>query len=226
VSAVRAADKPVPVLRVTGSARLEATPDELRVSFAVISQDASVDRAMRDNSRRTTNVLEALRRAGVEDADLETAGFTVQPEFDHAGARGGRAPKIVGYTVRNTVTATTTDLTLAGELIEKSVDAGADSVSGVVFGLADPQAHRARAIAEATAHARADAEALAAAAGLSLAGVVEITLDPQGGGYRPYTQPYGLRGMAADAVAAPPLQPGGVTLSARVQMVYAVGARH
>lgn len=217
------AEEVPPTLVVTGSGVAEVDPDQLEVSFAVVSEAKTTEDAMEDNARRMRRVMEALRRAGIEDEDLETVGFNVSPRYDYGTNTNRREPKIIGYSVRNTVRARTLNLELAGELIETGVDAGADSVSGVSFGLADPQSHRAEAIALATANARADAEALAAAAGLSLNGILEITLDP-GQEYRPYRAQAEM-GSRVMADGAPPMQPGEVSLSARVRIVYEVSER-
>ena len=215
------ADGAPPTLVVTGSGVAEVEPDQLEVSFAVVSQSASTEEAMDDNAKRMRKVMAALERAGIAEDDLETVGFSVSPNYDYSNRRDGVPPKITGYTVRNTVRARTLELELAGELIETGVDAGADSVSGVDFGLADPQAHRAQAIAIATANARADAQALADAAGLELAGILEIVLDPTDS-YRPYQARNEMASARVMSDGAPPMQPGEVSLSARVRVVYVV----
>ena len=210
-----------PHLAVTGSAELEVAPDQVRVSFAVESEAESVDKAMRDNTRRMNDVFDALRKAGLEDDDLETTGFSVRPRYDRnrSVSRDNGAPRIVGYTVVNSVAATTTRLEMVGELIETGVDAGSNRVSGVSFGLQNPQVHRAEAIRRAAEHARSDAEALAQAAGVRLVRVLELTLDPQ----QNYQPRYEMA-MTADArgSAAPPISPGEVSLSARVRIVYRI----
>jgi len=206
-----------PTLAVTGSAAVDVPPDQLEITFAVVSEAEEVADALEDNSRRMRRVLDALRKAGVRDDDLETAGFSINPQYARNRSTN-EAPRIVGYSVQNSAVARTTRLDLAGKLIEEGTDAGANRVSGLAFGLQNPQDHRNEAIAKATAHARADAEALADAAGLTLAGVLEITLDPGQQTYRPSM----MRGMEAMADAAPPIQPGDVSLSARVRVVYEI----
>jgi len=219
VGVARAETAP-PTLVVTGSGEAEVEPDQLEVSFAVVSQAEQTEDAMEDNAERIRRVIRALERAGVEEDDIETVGFSVSPNYDYSNRRNGEPPRITGYTVQNTIRVRTLDLSKAGELIEEGVKAGADRVSGVNFGLADPQAHRAKAIAEATTNARRDAEALAEAAGLELAGILEITLDPAHD-YRPYAarQEMATRAMSD---AAPEIRPGEVSLTARVRVVYEV----
>jgi hypothetical protein len=210
-----------PHLAVTGSAQLDVAPDQVRVTFAVESEAESVDKAMRDNTRRMNDVFDALKKAGIEEDDLETTGFSIRPQYDRNRniSRENGGPRIVGYVVVNSVVAKTTRLEMAGELIETGVDAGANRVSGLSFGLQNPQDHRAEAIRQATMHAKSDAEALAQAAGVRLVQIIEVTLDPQ----QDYTPRYELT-MSADARGggAPPISPGEVSLSARVQMVYEI----
>ncbi len=219
IPTARAANESIPILSVTGSASIEVAPDQLQVTFAVVSESTNVEDAMKDNSKRMRDVLSALTKAGVEEDDLETLGFSIQPKYNYNNRNNNEPPKITGYTVSNTVLATTPNLELAGELIEEGVNAGANRVSSLNFGLQHPQDHRAKAIAQATANARADAEALAAAANLTLTGVLEITLDPQNNSYQPYAR---NREMAAMSDAAPPINPGEVSLTARVRIVYKV----
>jgi len=207
-----------PTLAVTGSAAVDVPPDQLEITFAVVSEAEEVADALEDNSRRMRRVLDALRKAGVRDDDLETAGFSINPQYARSRSTN-EAPRIVGYAVQNSAVAKTARLDLAGKLIEEGTDAGANRVSGLSFGLQNPQDHRNKAIAKATEHARADAEALAQAAGLTLDGVLEITLDPGQQTYRPAM----MRGeFAAMSDAAPPINPGDVSLSARVRIVYRI----
>ena len=206
-----------PILTVTGAAAVDVPPDQLEITFAVVSEAEEVADALEDNSRRMRRVLDALRKAGVNDDDLETAGFSINPQYARSRT-SNEAPRIVGYTIQNSAVARTTRLDLAGRLIEEGTDAGANRVSNLSFGLQNPQDHRAEAIAQAATNARADAEALAEAAGLTLDGVLEITLDPDQQTYRPSM----MRGMEAMASDAPPIQPGDVSLSARVRIVYRI----
>ena len=99
--------------------------------------------------------------------------------------------------------------------------AGANTIDGLRFDLADPRAHRDEAIRQATAHALHDARTLAAAAGVALSRVLSIDLDrsatPVGASYRP---------MAAEAArAAPPVTPGDVTVRASVTVVYEIAGK-
>ena len=212
-----------PVLTVSGSGSVEVAPDELSVSFAVVSEEDTVDAAMADNSSRMDRVLSALRKEGLTDDQIATSGFSIHPRYNHHSQRNGKPPEIIGYTVNNSVVVRTAELESAGDLIEVGVDAGANRVSGLRFGLQNPQDHRAKAIAQATANARADAEALAIAAGVRLVSVREISLMPQ---YNNSPVLMERSAMSMDASGTPPIVAGDVSLSASVTIVYEIEPAH
>ena len=63
------------------------------------------------------------------------------------------------------------------DILQKSNEAGANTVQIQGFDLADPRAYRKEAIRTATQNAIADAEALAGAANLELVRIININLD-------------------------------------------------
>jgi len=216
----------VPTMQVTGRSDLEIEPDELRLALSVVTEGGrteAVDDLTEDNSEKVERVLKALRDAGVAEEDIKTGRFNIYPRYERSGGR--TAPRIVGYRVENEVVVETPLIAEAGRLIERAVDAGANQVSSVTFGLRDEQASRADAIARAARNARADAEALANAAGVRLAGVLQISLDQPNVGFPSPMLRMQERGMAAaqgDSGPAPPISPGKVTVRASVTMIFEI----
>ncbi len=222
-AADHAVDPALPVLTVTGVGVMEVDPDEVRIVLSVVTEggeDDSLKSLTRDNSQRVNRLLDRMSQLGLTDSELETGRFSVQPRYTYP-QRGG-APKIVGYSVENQVRIETTKLELAGTIIEEAVNAGANRVQSVSFGLSDERTARAETIAKATANARADAEALAAAAGVKLVRKLRIDLDqPQMSAPQPVMRMETARAMVAeDTAAPPPLKPGSVNLRASVTIVY------
>ena len=212
-------DVHIPTLTVSGNAVVTAAPDQARVRLAVITEDANATDAARDNARLTTAVIRALVNAGANQNDIETAGFSVEPQYDYSRQRDGKSPVIIGYRVSNEVLVTTLELGKAGDLIGAGIEAGANRVNSLQFTLRDNTAQRAEAITLAAAAARADATALAAASGVSLKGVHRIDLVPS------YVQPvrrdFGRSAVAMES-AAPPINPGDIEVRAQVNIVYEI----
>ncbi len=212
-----------PKLTVRGEAQLEKPADQLRLRLGVVSEAAEATEALNENSRRMSDVVAAIRKAGLDKAEYETGRFQIQPVHTRRPRAAGPdwRPQIIGYQVTNALSIKTKKLELAGELIEAANEVGANSINVIGFDLADPRQYRAEAIKAATANALADARALADAAGLELVRILSITLDeqrrqPLGGGFG------GGRVMAAEAAIAPPIAAGDVTVRATVRIVYEI----
>ena len=110
------------------------------------------------------------------------------------------------------------DLADLGDVLDAVVKSGANTLGGVSFGLSEPRAAEDAARRAAVEDARARAALYAEAAGVTLGAVQQITEDS-------FAQPM-ARMMAAEAAMAdaapPPVAPGELTVSARVQVVYAI----
>jgi hypothetical protein len=93
---------------------------------------------------------------------------------------------------------------------------GANNVNGISFLVSDEKqlSLRNEALTAAVTRARADADAVAKAAGLTIAGVKEITV---GGAYVPVPR---AEMSYADKAVATPLQPGEMTVTASVSVTY------
>src|SRR5690606_36677150 len=87
-------------------------------------------------------LIEALKASGIEARDIQTSGFSVNPNYVYTDARDENGyslpPRINGYQVSNTVTVTVRDLDALGSILDKSVTAGATTVIGIDFAVADP----------------------------------------------------------------------------------------
>lgn len=212
-------------LHVRGTAELEKPADQLRISIGVVTEDDDATQAMNDNSRRMRRVLEAVEDAGLEDDEYETGSFQVRPVYSQRPPRQQMEenwrPRIIAYSVTNTINVKTQQLELAGEIIQAANEAGANTIDSIQFTLADARTHRAEAIAVATANARQDARALAGAAGVQLVRVLEVRLD-DAQPIRP-PQPFGYeRAMATQADSSAPVSPGDVTVRSSVNLVYEI----
>jgi hypothetical protein len=213
-----AAAEPVPVLTVTASATVEATPDVATLSAGVVTQAPDAAAALAANSTRMTEVVAALRKAGVAERDIQTSQLSVQPQYRY---REGQAPLITGYQAMNSVSVRLRDMARVGPVLDTLVKVGANSVSGPDFMVDKPEPLLDAARAQAVKAARARAELLAAAAGVQVVRVLSIR---EGASFEPEFRPM-MRTMAMDSVAAappPPVAPGETRLTAQVTVSFEI----
>ena len=215
---------PERVIRVTGTGQVRAAPDQATADFAVETTGATAQAAAAENAQRMERVIAALVRAGVPRERIETRDYNVFPDFDPRSMETGE-PRIRGYRVMNTVSATLHDIARVGQVIDAALQAGANRVHGVRFGLRDPQRFRQQAIADAVRRARTDAESMAAALGVQLglvrdAQIVDFMVQPP--------VMYARDAMASMAESAPTrINPAEQMVQASVAVTYSLGAvRH
>ncbi|HUF57149.1 MAG TPA: SIMPL domain-containing protein, partial [Thermohalobaculum sp.] len=168
---------------------------------------------------RTTRVIEEIRAAGVEPSDIQTANFSVYPVYEQGGPeRIGEGPAIAGFRVSNEVVARVRDIDSIGQVMASVVDAGANRINSLSFGIEDDTGLRDEARRDAVENARHLAELYAGAAGVSLGDVLSISDAVQGP--RPVDAPMMRMEMAqSDAV---PIERGENTVTATVDMTWEI----
>src|SRR5690606_28478513 len=129
--------------------------DIATVSAGVVTQAADADAAMRANAAQMERVMAAVRRAGIAERDVQTAGVNVHPQYDY---RDGSTPKITGYQASNTVNLNVRDIGDLGAVLDALVASGANQVHGPSFDVDQKDAayDEARRAALTKARARAD----------------------------------------------------------------------
>lgn len=130
-----------------------------------------------------------------------------------------RAVPAVIYRANNTVEVVVRDVSKASRVLQAAVEAGANNVWNVSFGIDDTKALEADARAKAIADARARAEALAKLEGLTLGSVISVS-EVIGRG------PISPMPMFASAEAkfggGPSLSPGEVSMGMSIEVVFAL----
>jgi uncharacterized protein YggE len=157
-------------ITASGSASVSATPDKAMVDVGVSTQATTAQDASTQNATQVSSVLTAMRFVLGAGADIKTISYSLNPVFS-----SGANPTIIGYIASNTVEATLTDLTLIGKVIDVSIAAGANRVSGIRFGLQNQDPVQAQALKAAAAVALAQAKAIASGLGVQTGIVVQAS---------------------------------------------------
>jgi uncharacterized protein YggE len=155
-----------------GEARI--SPDRAAVFIGVQTHAATAAAAGADNARRQRAILDTLRSLGLPSEQLSTSNYTVSPQMQYT-PNGAAPPRVIGYTVTNTVRADVQRIDDVGLVIDAALAKGANEISNLQFFSSKADSVRRVALAIAVANARADADALARAAGGSVGGVLELS---------------------------------------------------
>ena len=163
---------PFESVTVSGNGRATVTPDRFTFSVGVQTVGATVDDAVAENNRKVAAVIAALKKAGAQDKDIQTAQFSIYPQQDY---QQGKLPRILGYQVSNNINVRSEKVGDAGRLLGVAVAAGVNHSSGINFEVSDPARGRDQGLRAAFDDARAKAALLAQAAGRTLGRAITIT---------------------------------------------------
>ncbi len=184
---------------VSGEGSVGAAPDFARVTLGVTTAGKEAGEAMAANAKSVSAVLAAIKAEGVASVDIQTSGLSISPMFSNQRSNAQEAQTITGYNVSNTVAVTVRDIPRLGPLLDKAVEAGANTMYGVAFGQNNVSALLDKARPLAVADAKRKAEIFARAGGAKLGRLMELSEET-------VAQPLAFRGRAYApmATSAPP----------------------
>jgi uncharacterized protein YggE len=196
------------LVTVIGEGTVSVPPDMANVYLGVTTQAASAREASDANARRMTALLTVIKSGGIAENDIQTSSLSLQPQMG-----GGNTPRITGFQASNQVTVRVRDLSALSALLDKTIAAGANDVSGIEFSVSDRSRALDRARKDAVDDARRKAELFAAAAGAKVGAVVTI----QETTHQPPVRPM-MRTMRE--AASVPIEPGEQKLQVSVTIAY------
>jgi len=200
-------------IKVTGQGEVAGTPDTLTIDLGVSVQGKSVTDVVRSAATLAEGLISALKESGVATEDIQTANYSIYPEYDYRND----TRTLLGYRVTNTLSAKIRDIDAAGSIIDGATAAGGDAVqvSGVRFSIEDNESMLDSARERAWEDALAKAEQLASLSGVTLGAPMSIveTLS---------TPPTPVFRSDLEATSATPIQPGSESVTVTLNVEFAI----
>jgi len=206
-------------IEVTADGEATAEPDRatIRVAVTATGNDSG---AVRDELAASDEALrEALTDWGLDEDDIRTDQYDVRESYETR-----ENPDRTRYQGVHRYAIALDDVDAVGEVIDVAVDAGADEVQRIEFGLSEEREREVRetAIENAMANADDDAGTLADSSGLEITGAYSVSTANAG------VTPYRVSDAAAmaesdgaDAGASTGVETGDVSVRVSVNVVYA-----
>ncbi len=161
---------------VTGEGKATAAPDTAILDLTVLRDAKTAREALTANNDAMSKVLDAMKKSGIADRDLQTGSIVIQPQYVYPNEKNGlKAPSITGYSVSNSLTVRVRDLSKVGDVLDQSVTLGVNQGGNLTFINDDPAAIINEARRRAVADAINKAKTLADSAGVGLGRVIEIS---------------------------------------------------
>ncbi len=230
LAAAPAAAQNVPIALAPGEVLLNVQedgvhrvrPDVMELSAGVVTTGRTAREALASNNALAERLLAAVRSRGIAPADVRTEELSVRPQLNGGGlgADDGAPARIAGYVATNRLTLRLRDLSKAPEIVSGLFEAGANSVEGPRFDIADPAPARREARRAAVAAARREAEDYASALNMRVARVLRVS---ERGGFDSNASD-GIF-VTGSRIRATPLEPGELPVKVTVWVDYALVPR-
>ena len=217
-------------ISVAGEGKIEAKPDVAVFTVSVVTQAETVGEAQGENTKRSNDILEFLKKEGVAEKDLKTMGYNIQPQqqyFDNPPCYASpcpirKPPEIVAYEVRNSLEVKVRDFNKTDDLLSGVVEYGANEVGSVYFKIDDEEKIKEEARKKAIEDAKKKAKILAKDLGVRIKRIVSFS---ESGGDFPYQRAYaekayGMGGGADSVAATPQIEPGEQEVRVFVSVTY------
>jgi uncharacterized protein YggE len=199
---------------VSGKGEVQAAPDEALLNLGVQTEATSAQDALTQNNTLMQKVVNALKAANVSAQDIQTQTIQLSPNYKTDNTTGTRS--LQGYTASNIVQIHTQDLAHLGDLLDQAVAAGATSIENISFEVSDPSQYVDQARQAAVQDAQHKASQLASLTDTSLGPVLTIQESSQ----NPVPIVNQQITLAAGVASAVPVQPGLITITVNVQVVW------
>ena len=201
-------------LDVNATGEVTRVPDVAIISAGVVSRSTTATGALQDTANRMSRALAALKRAGIEDRDIQTSNVSLNPEYRYVE---NQPPQLVGYTASNTVTVRFRDVRNSGKILDALVAQGSNQINGPTLSVDKPESALDEARNKAIAIGRARAELYARSLGLRVVRVVSVN---ESGGSYPVPPPMPMYARADMAQAKTSIEPGEQKLQVNLAMTF------
>jgi len=199
-------------ITASGTGSVSLPPDVATVAAAVETNAPNANDAIAQNNAAYDRIVSSLSKLGIARGDVALLYYNVS--YNPRPATTAVAPgERYGYTVSRSFSVKVRAIASAGQISDACIAAGATSIEGVTFGLANAGAARVQATEKAVAEARNNAQAIAEAASLRIVGIKSIELTGGGPGPVPL-----MRAAAPSATTR--FDASNVNVTVSVSMVF------
>lgn len=211
--------KDISILRVDGHGEVKVNPDVASLSISVETNAAEARTAARENAEKMDKVLARLKTQISGKDNISTSSFHIIPIYEYDESR--KKSTLTGYRVTNKILIETENIRNIGKLIDSAIQAGANRLDSLRFSTDKKDLYRKQALEKAVIDAKETAGIVARAAGVSIVRVIEISPSYQMP-FPIYRDARETRKMAVAQAAPTQIEPGELTISSSVNMVFEI----
>jgi uncharacterized protein len=195
-------------IKVIGEGSVSAVPNEISMTIGTRTENRDVQEALKENSAVSNTLLQEIKNLGINDQQIETASFTINPKYDYSDGKS----TLTGYEVQHLFRVRVQDVKQAGDVYNATFSSGANVAQDLQFHVTNDDKYEQEAISKALLNAKEKAFTIANTLQLPI-NQIPILIEE---GFV-----YQSSGSSPKLLAAsPPIQAQSLTVSASVKVTY------
>ena len=196
---------------VYGNGTIKLVPDIGEITLGVVTEDKDLEKAQRENAKLSNDIIDKLNELGIEDDDIETVTYTVEPVYDYVEGR----QVFRGYRVTNLILVTIEDISKMGYIIDEVIKVGGNVVRNINFKVSNPEKYYKEALNLAVIDSINKAMGIGNTLGVLIEKVPKEIVE-ESPSYGPVLEP--VRYGAPEGTT--PIQPGKIEITSRVKSTF------
>lgn len=159
------------LFQTIGEGSASDEPDEAVIYFGVTKNASTVTSAQEQTNSSIKNILENLKNLGINDKDIKTTNYSVNPNYDFSSGQ-----RITGYNVTQNIELKLKEIKKTNDAIDAITGSGANLVGQIQFGFSDQAKEKLEQEArkEAVEEAKQRAQNIAKTAGIKLGKIINV----------------------------------------------------
>lgn len=130
------------IMEIHGEGSIKFKPDTAIIYVAVVTESKDVKKAQNENAIITNKVLDELKKLEIKEEDIETVSYNIKKTYDYIDGK----QIFKSYEVRNELKITVKDLEKVGDVIDTTVESGANIIEKVTFTISNPELYYRKAL--------------------------------------------------------------------------------
>lgn len=201
------------LVTVNGEGKIVVTPDLAYIDLGVQTKNVDASIAQQENAKLMTEVIKAIKAAGIDADDIKTTGYNLYQTYDYSADKQSDPY----YVASNIVNVKIKDISKVGTIIDAASNAGANNVNNIRFTVSDDSQYYQEALKLAMTNAKGKAAAIMSTFNKTPDMPYSVSEVSYGGTmYYDYSPAKAL----SESAVSTPIESGEITITANVSVGY------
>jgi len=201
-------------MTIKGYGEIKVKPNEAVLTIGIVTDNPDVQKAQQDNAIKSHQVVDALKKIGIEDQYMKTENYSVQPKYDFIDGKS----VLRGYEVEHLLELNVKNLNQVGLIYKVAIENGATIARNIQFRVSNLTYYEQEAMKLAFLNGRDKANQLANTIGVAINQIPYKVIEG-GNEIQPRIMGVAYQSGATSSVV-PPIQTGQLTISAHLIIIF------